>query len=162
MIIFFLLYLILGLLHVNFLGSKGDYLALSIVFYSVEASYYLVLVSCIISIIGIGGERTRSIARVAIMITAFLIIVSLVLMQSPTEEYIRGLKVIRADTQSKNFQKSTMYENEVEKYNENLFLPRLPQVAAGILTMISVVLLGRKQIGGFKEGLKMRFRGALR
>jgi len=38
----------------------------------------------------------------------------------------------------------------------------LPQIAAGILTMIFVVLLGREQIGGFKEDIKMRFRGALR
>ena len=162
MITFFLSYLALGLLHVFFLGTKGDYRAVTMVLYSVEASYFLVLTSCIISIMGLGNERTKKVALAAAVITAFLIIVSLILVQSPTEEYIGGLKDIRRDTQSYDFQKKAMYIEEVEKYNENLFVPRLPQVAAGILTMLSVILLGREEIGGFKEELKMRFRGALR
>ncbi len=162
MIIFFLIYLTLGLLHVYFLRNKVNYRVVRLVFYSVEASYFLLLVSSIVSLMGLGSNRKQRMAILTMSISVVLILVSLFLIQSPTEEYVEGLKTIRSDPHLKNFQKTAMYEKEVEKYNTNLFIPRLPQVAAGILTMISVILLGKEPICGFKTVLKMRFRGAFR
>ncbi|MDP7265996.1 MAG: hypothetical protein QGH39_10610, partial [Candidatus Thermoplasmatota archaeon] len=162
MIVFFLIYLTMGLLHVHFLWNKGNFQAVKLVFYSVEASYFLLLVASIISLMGLGSDRKQRLAIIAMTITVVLVLFSLFLIESPTEEYVGALKDIGEDNQLKDFQKTAMYEKEVGKYNKNLFIPRLPQVAAGILTMISVVLLGKEPIRGFKTVLKMRFRGALR
>jgi len=161
-IVFFLLYLTLGLLNKIYFIHNGNFrIGLNIIYWS-EGLQVLGFFSYIISVAGLNRESLNRIAARGMIIALVLVITTIVLIQAPAEEMMEGLDDIANDENTHDSRRRAMLGNEIEEYNKGLLLPKLPTVFAGIVTLITVIILSRDQLKGIRKSFMERIRGNLR
>ena len=159
-IVFFLLYLATGLMYKYFLGKVDLRWARNVIYLS-EGMWMLAHSSCIISLIGLEDGKSSRLAISAMSLSTLLVIISILLIQTPATEMMDDIEDIQDDEVSTDMQKKMKFDESVDTFREDSSISRLFQALAGIIVMVGVVVLGLKPLSDVKDNIIMRFRRAL-
>jgi len=159
-IVFFLLYLATGLMYKYFLGKVDLRWARNVIYLS-EGMWMLAHSSCILSLMGLEDGKSSRFAVSVMGVSTVLVIISILLIQTPATEMMDGIEDIQADDLSTDMQKKMKFDESVDTFREESYNSRLFQILAGITVMVGVLVLGLKPLSEVKDNIKMRFRRAL-